>query len=164
MEIKSSYTHRSGQVIDLVYRDIETTDELEGRVVSCVHAFCFCNNKLVVVYEEEGGYWNPPGGAVELGETVEAAVTREVREESNMRVVAQRLIGFCDFHELSGTVTQTRSVCLVKPLGDFVADPDGDITKIELIDPRDYKQHFDWGIIGDRLMERALELYGALKA
>lgn len=163
MEIKSSYTHRFGQVVDLVYRDIETTDQLEGRVVSCVHAFCFYNDKLLIVYQKEGGYWNPPGGAIEPGESIEAAVTREVREESNMKVITQKLIGFCDFHEPKGAVTQTRSVCLIEPFGDFVVDPDGDITRAELIDSHDYKQYFDWGIIGDRIMERALELYGALK-
>lgn len=158
MEIKTKYTHRSGQSVNLIYRDIENINELEGRIVSCTHAFCFYGPKLVIVYETKGGYWNPPGGAIEPGETIETAVAREVLEESNMKVIKQRLIGFCDFYEPSGLVTQTRSVCLVESLGDFVSDPDGDISKVELIDPQDYKKYFDWGVVGERLMERALIL------
>jgi len=53
---------------------------------------------------------------------------------------------------------QLRYVCMVEPYGDFISDPDGSITEIKLIDPKDYKQYFDWGAIGDRIMERALEL------
>ena len=55
---------------------------------------------------------------------------------------------------------QTRSFCIVEPYGDFVSDPDGDITEIKLIDQRDYKQYFDWGKVGDRIMERAIEILG----
>jgi len=55
-------------------------------------------------------------------------------------------------------VSQTRSVCIVEPFGPFTNDPDGDITKIELIDPANYKKYFDWGEIGDHIMQRALEL------
>jgi hypothetical protein len=49
-------------------------------------------------------------------------------------------------------------VCIVEPDGAFVCDPDGDITKIELINPKDYKKYFDWGEIGDHIMQRSLEL------
>ena len=39
------------------------------------------------------GLWNFCGGYVELGETVEAAAIREVKEESNLDVQLGRLIG-----------------------------------------------------------------------
>ena len=48
--------------------------------------------------------------------------------------------------------------CIVEPYGDFVADPDGDITEIKLIDPWDYKKYFDWGIIGEHIMKRAMDM------
>jgi len=53
---------------------------------------------------------------------------------------------------------QVRYVCNVVPHGPFVADPDESITEIKLIEPADYKQYFDWGNIGARIIERALEL------
>ena len=43
-----------------------------------------------------------------------------------------------------------------------VSSPDGEITEIKLIDPKDIKQYFDWGKIGDRIIERAMELRGKL--
>ena len=36
------------------------------------------------------------------------------------------------------------------------------ITEIKLIDPKDIKQYFDWGVIGDRIIERAVELKSKL--
>jgi hypothetical protein len=49
-------------------------------------------------------------------------------------------------------------VCIVEPYGDFESDPDNDISEIKLIDPKDYKQYFDWKEIGDRIVKKAVEL------
>ncbi len=162
MEIKSNLVNSVGQKFQVTYRDIDSIEELGDRAVSGVHAYCFCEGKLVVVYAPSKGSWTPPGGGVEAGETVEEAVVREIKEESNMHVLKHALIGFQDITESEKTITQTRSVCIVEPYGAFVADPDGDITEIKLIDPAEYKQYFDWGIVGDHLMERALVLKDTL--
>ena len=164
MEIKSTLTNRAGQVLDVTYRDIESEKDLGDRKVSGMHAYCFYQNKMVVVYAAAKGYWTPPGGGVEEGEGPRDATRREVKEETNMRVIKQRLLGYQDILEPGRVVTQTRSVCLVEPDGPFVTDPDGDITEIKLIDPKDYKQYFDWGIVGDRLMQRALEVKAQMDA
>lgn len=158
MEIKSTFTNKSGQSLNVVYNDINGEADLGDRKIQGVHAYCFYQDKLVLVYSEKKGYWTPPGGGVESGETAREAVAREVKEETNMRVLKQRFIGVQDITEPTGTISQTRSVCLVEPYGDFINDPYGDIDKIELIDPKDYKKYFDWGKIGDRIMERSLEL------
>lgn len=160
MEIHSILTNRSGSVLPVVYRDATSVHSLGARRVSGVHAYCFCEDKLVIVYAKEQGYWTPPGGGVEPGESVEEAVVREVLEETNMHVTAHRLIGYQDISEPQGVVTQTRSVCLVTPLGPFVADadPDGDVTEIRLIDPAHIKQYFDWGVIGEHVLAQAITL------
>lgn len=158
MEIISTITNRSGQTFDVVYRDVDDVGVLDTKQVRGVHAYCFCGDELVVVYADKKGIWTPPGGGVEAGETVEAAVVREVLEETNMKVLAQCLIGYQDVDKPTGVYTQTRSVCLVEPLGSFVSDPDGEVTEIALINPKDYKTYFDWGEIGDHIMVRALEL------
>lgn len=100
----------------------------------------------------------PPGGGIEKNETVEKAVEREVKEETNMKILHQEVIGYQDIYEPGKIIRQTRSFCLVEPYGEFVADPDGDITEIKFIDPKDYKKYFDWGEIGERIMQRAIEL------
>ncbi len=159
MEIKSNYTNRSGQVLNMVYHEgSDPTQNLEGKILQGVHAFCFYGGKLLVVYAKNKGYWTPVGGGIESGETYEEAVVREVKEESNMKVLHQELIGYQDIYEGDKIIRQTRSFCIVEPYGEFVSDPDGDITEIKLIDPKDYKKYFDWGKIGDRIMERVLEL------
>lgn len=156
MEIKSTLIHQ-GQIIPFVYRDIDSIDELGGEKIEGVHAYCFCGDKLVVVYAEEKGSWGPPGGGVELGETVEEAVTREVSEETNMRVLKQELFGYLEVL-WPKRILQTRSVCIVEPVGEFISDPDGDVTEIKLIDPEDIKHYFDWGKNGEYQLERALML------
>ncbi len=158
MEIKSTFTNPSGQTLDVIYKEEDPRKDLDGKILQGVHAFCFCGDKLVIVFSENKGYWTPPGGGIEHGETLEQAVIREVREETNMNVLKQQLIGYQDIHEPGRIVRQFRSVCIVKPVDEFGADPDGDITEIKLIDPKDYKEYFDWGPVGDRLMEQALLL------
>lgn len=68
MEIKSTLTSRLSGVVPVIYRDIESLAELDGRTVHGVHAYCFVGGKLVIVYSDAKGYWTPPGGGVELGE------------------------------------------------------------------------------------------------
>jgi ADP-ribose pyrophosphatase YjhB (NUDIX family) len=159
VEIHSTLANKAGQVLDIIYyEDKDPNQDLEGKILSGVHGFCFCNGKLVIVYAENKKYWTPPGGAIEPGETYEEATIREVKEESNMKVLHQELIGFQDIYEPDRTIRQTRSFCIVEPYGDFIFDPDGDITEIKLIDQKDFKQYIDWKKIGDRIMERALEM------
>ena len=140
-----------------VYRDIDSLDEIKGEKIKGVHAYCFYGDKIVVVYSKEKGRWGPPGGAVESGETIEEAVTREVLEETNMRVLKQKVFGYLETFEPEKTI-QTRSVCIVKPIGDFVRDPDGDVTEIKLINSKDINDYFNWGESGEHQLKRALVL------
>ncbi|OHB17255.1 MAG: hypothetical protein A2749_00105 [Parcubacteria group bacterium RIFCSPHIGHO2_01_FULL_45_26] len=161
MRINSTIQFASGPMRALVYKDIDGVVGLEGRNVQGVHAYCFCEGKLVLVHNGRHG-WQPPGGHTEEGETIEQTVIREVQEETNMRVISQRLMGFQDIHNPEGVITQTRSVCLVEPISEFKSDPAGDITEIKLIEPKEYKMYFDWGEVGDHLMKKALGLKEAL--
>ena len=159
MEIRSTLTNQSGQILDVVYKDIKSEIDFGEEKIQVVHAYCFFGDKLVLVYSNEKGYWTPPGGSVEEGEDVQTAVRREVKEETNMNVLMQRFVGYQDITDPEGNVSsQSRSVCIVEPHGPFVSDPDGDITRIELVDSKDYKKYFDWGEIGEHIMQRALKL------
>jgi ADP-ribose pyrophosphatase YjhB (NUDIX family) len=154
MEFKKTMTTKRG-TFNVYFKDTDPYIDLEGKVLQCVHAFCFYNGQLVLVDHPKSG-WVPPGGGIEVGETYEEAVAREVKEETNMEVLHQELIGYMDVYEEKRTVRQTRSFCIVRPYGDFVADPDGEIMQIQLIDPKVYKKYFDWGEIGDYVMDQAM--------
>ena len=99
MEIESTLTNSSNQILKVVYREDDPLKYLDGKILQGVHAFCFYKNKLVVVYAENKKYWTPPGGGIESGESYEEAVVREVKEETNMRVLSQKLIGYQDVYE-----------------------------------------------------------------
>ncbi len=49
--------------------------------------------RLLLQQRSDGGQWGLPGGSVEIGESVSAAVVREVREETGLTVSLKRLVG-----------------------------------------------------------------------
>ena len=49
--------------------------------------------RLLLQQRSDGGQWGLPGGSVEIGESVAAAVVREVHEETGLTVVPRRLVG-----------------------------------------------------------------------
>jgi ADP-ribose pyrophosphatase YjhB (NUDIX family) len=51
--------------------------------------------------EPRYGYWTFPAGYMELGETVEQAAVRETREELNLTVRLERLLGVYSFSHIS---------------------------------------------------------------
>lgn len=141
----------------IIYKELDPLEDLKGKILQAVHVFCFYKDKMVLVNHSEIG-WTPPGGKIEKGETYKEAIVREVKEETGMDVVYQKLIGFQDIYEPGGTIRQVRSFCVVKPCGDCINDPDGEIEEIRLINPKNYKEYFDWGEIGERIIEKAIIL------
>ena len=76
-----------------------------------------------------------------------------------MRVLEARPVGYQKVTDTnSKTIYQLRYWCQVEPYGPFIADPAGSVTEIKLIEPLEYKQYFDWGKIGDRLVGREIEV------
>jgi len=157
MVIKDSIIWK-GKENKLIWTDSDSFDNLPTEKLIQSYGVCFCGNKLVVGKNGKGK-WGLVGGHIEKGETQEQALEREVVEESNMRVLKQIPIGYQEVIESDGkTYFQLRSVCIVEPIGKFEKDPAGSVTEIKLIDPKSYKKYFDWGKIGDRVMERALDV------
>jgi ADP-ribose pyrophosphatase YjhB (NUDIX family) len=162
MEIQSQFEYR-GKTYKSHWVEGDPSENLENVVLHGVHAVCFCGDKIVVVHDPKNDEWTPPGGGIEQGETWQEATIREVKEESNMKVLYMEYIGYQDaWDEEAGDSKklgrEARPFCFVEPYGEFTADPDNDIEEIKLIDPKDYKQYFDWGKVGDRMMERAIEM------
>ena len=108
--------------------------------------------------------WGLIGGTIEPGETFEGTLVREIQEESNMKILKSKPVGYqkCTDTRDNSFIFQLRYVCIVEPYGPFVSDPAGGVTEIKLIDEKDYKQYFKWGKIGERIISRAVELVKSL--
>jgi ADP-ribose pyrophosphatase YjhB (NUDIX family) len=48
---------------------------------------------LLAVRRRDNGHWEPPGGILELDETIQAGLVREVREETGLEVELEALSG-----------------------------------------------------------------------
>ncbi len=62
-------------------------------MLNCVGAAIFNGKGQVLLQKRSEGTWGFPGGVMELDESFEEAVIREVREETGLLVSVKRLIG-----------------------------------------------------------------------
>jgi len=149
-----------GKIYKLKYANADTFDDLPKRKCRQAYGVCFYNDKLVVGFDGKKRIWTLIGGTIETGETFEQTLAREVQEESNMKVLKSVPIGYQEVTDLENNkiIYQLRYCCIVKPFGPFISDPSMSVTKIKLINPLDYKKYFDWGKIGDCIIDRAIEL------
>jgi len=164
MKIVDNYIGKSEVKYIFEYEDADSFEHLEYERCRQTYGVCFCEDKMVIQLNGKTGRWGLVGGTIEAGEKFEETLKREVQEESNMEVISYLPIGF---QKAIDTLNQSygyqlRYACKVKPYGPFVSDPAGSVIEIKLIDPKDIKQYFDWGKIGDRLIERTLELRDSL--
>jgi ADP-ribose pyrophosphatase YjhB (NUDIX family) len=51
------------------------------------------DGRVLVIKRDDNGHWEAPGGVLELGESFEAGVRREVLEETGLDVAVERLTG-----------------------------------------------------------------------
>jgi ADP-ribose pyrophosphatase YjhB (NUDIX family) len=166
MIIKQTIIGRSsGKPFEAVYRDIDSVEEVKGLKIKAARAYCFLGDKIVIVFEEGKNYWNYPGGGLEPDETLEDGIRREVREESNMRIVEMRPLGLQEVHLDTGLERYVRFACIVEPIGDFVSDPGKEVLRIDALDPEKAYELADkhWGKIGRHMLERAIEYRNSLK-
>lgn len=159
MEIRSQIVSSDGIKYEVEYSDIDSFDNLPKELCKQSYGVCFVGDKLVIGFGGKKKDWGLIGGSIEIGETPLEALHREIKEESNMKILSAKPIGYQKVTNTSNNKQffQLRYVCEVEPYGPFVSDPDGGITEIKLIDPKDYKKYFDWGEIGERIIRRSLQ-------
>ena len=160
MEITEEYLGKSGVEYIFEYKDCDDFSVLPLEHCKQVYGVCFLGEEIVIGYGGHKNAWGLIGGTIEEGETLDQTFSREIQEEANMEVVYKVPLGYQKVTDTrdGSFVYQLRYFAKVKPFGDFVSDPAGSITEIKLINPKDYKKYFDWGKIGERIIQRALEL------
>lgn len=162
MELTSKVVF-DGEECLIEYEEINGLSQLPEGKATQVYGVCFYDGKMVIVHNGKKDTWGLVGGTIEPGEGIEEAMRREIKEESNMEVLAWRPVGFQKVTRPDGSCIQLRVACQVRPYGEFVSDPAGTIDKIAIIDLDDHKKYFDWGKIGDEIIRRAVELSGLMK-
>ena len=58
-----------------------------------VSALIFDGERILLALRRDIGWWNLPGGGMEVGETVDEALLREVREETGLEIEVGPLVG-----------------------------------------------------------------------
>ncbi len=51
------------------------------------------HDRALLIRRADNGHWEPPGGVLELGETIEDGLRREVREETGLDIEPNTLTG-----------------------------------------------------------------------
>lgn len=160
----NEYHGRSGEDYLFEYYESDSIEHLPKELLSQVQITAFHGDKLLIVDNaNKFNTYGPVGGSIEIGEHPEECLFRELEEESNTRPIEYKFIGYQKCKNLSKPEKpdeyQLRYFAKVEPLGEFTpdCDPDGDVTELLKIDPKDYKKYFDWGATGDAIMERALK-------
>ncbi|MFD0773962.1 NUDIX domain-containing protein [Streptomonospora algeriensis] len=69
------------------------SEELPRHSVSVTGVVVRDDGRVLVIKRADDGRWVPPGGILELSESPEAGVVREVLEETGIQVEPQRLVG-----------------------------------------------------------------------
>jgi 8-oxo-dGTP diphosphatase len=115
-------------------------------------------DQLLLVRRGRGpaaGEWSVPGGRVEPGETLHAAVVREVLEETGLEVVVDRFLGWVEritdsYHFVILDFAVTPLVDATPVAGDDAAEvawvPFADLSDLRLVDgPYDFLR--DGGVL-----------------
>jgi len=69
-------------------------DRPPDRIAPSVSAVILnAEGQLLLHRRSDNGHWALPGGRIEIGESVEQAIVREVREETGLHVRVENLIG-----------------------------------------------------------------------
>lgn len=110
--------------------------KFNGRTVTAIIEFP--KNQILLVKRGTfvfKGYWALPGGKVDSGETIEQAITREVKEETGLDVKIVRKIG--EYHE-TGVQDEIEydyhAACFhVKPTSGTIRRQEKEIENIKLV-------------------------------
>ncbi len=156
---KEAISH-NGERCDVHHADRDNFDDIPDELKLKAHAVCLYNGKMLLVNHPEWDIWSIPGGTRDPGESIEETLKREVKEETNCRVVDFRPIAYQKIVSPDGKIQHYRLqyLCNVVPLGDFEKDPAGNINKIAWVQLNTFESYIENKEFKRLVIRRALEL------
>lgn len=157
--MKPIFIERSDWKGEIFINEIYTyTEELNLSPITQVQAVCFTEDDQVVLYKHIDGYFGLPGGKVEENEDLDAALKREVLEESACNVVESRIFAYVrSYKEKSPEkITYNLRYCVkVKLLDQPVQDPAGKAIERVVVNLNEASTKLNWGDKGKLLIDLA---------
>lgn len=135
-------------------------DSYEGlQPLKQAYGFCFNKDGQLLVQQKEPGSWQVMGGTIEVGETPEQALMREVDEEVNIEIDNIKYLGAQKVIDSNGYIHyQLRFGAKITKMKDRLPDPaNGIVRKIKFINPDCYAEVSGWGDIGTAIVKQALK-------
>jgi ADP-ribose pyrophosphatase YjhB (NUDIX family) len=149
--IQNSYLDKNGKTYHLKYYECDDFSSLDKTKVRQVYGVCYHNNKIVICFD--GYNYTLPGGKPEQGESYLRTLNREIREESNMKLLKAVPIGYV--YVVEEDIYALRYACLVEAYGNFIKDPDETIKSIRLVKPSEFTDYIKWGKIAQELLKKS---------
>jgi ADP-ribose pyrophosphatase YjhB (NUDIX family) len=114
---------------------------------------------MLAIRRRDNGHWEPPGGVLELGETVEEGLVREIREETGLTVVPERLTGV--YKNMEQAVVALVFRCSVR--GEATARTDGEASEVAWLTLDEIERRMDEAY-AIRLLDALLSTPPAVRA
>lgn len=96
------------------------------------------DGRILVIQRRDNSHWEPPGGVLELGETFEQGVRREVAEETGIVVEVERLTGA--YKNLPRGIVALVFRC--RPTGGELTTTD-ESRRVDWLTPDQVREHMD---------------------
>lgn len=158
-DIRDSFIYE-GRTVNVEWFDVDSVDKLPDVKWQQVYAIGELDG-LVPLVVDKNGKVNLPGGHVDLGETVEQTMRREIEEEMNCGVANWRLLGYQKLSSASSEpVYQVRVFAKLERIGEFIDDPGGSIVGYKLIPLNQLNQEIGYGKVGEHLVELVASVVG----
>ena len=124
------------------------------------------SNELLVVCERhrrtQQRYYKLPGGALQPGEHLVDAVTREVAEETGVQVRFERLVCFRHWHGYRYGKSDIYFVCRLSPLSQDISKQDAEIEECIWMPVEEYLSHELVSPFNRRIVRAALSAPGVM--
>ena len=137
------------------FTEADNFSDLPQDKIGAVCAFCYYQGKFILV--KNNGNWEPVAGHVEVNEPYEDALIREVKEESNTKVIIKYPLGYFYSHE--DDFYSANYLCMVEPYGPFISDHDGGVTEIKFVDFSEIPKYVNKDDIANLVLNRCAAVF-----